>query len=135
MKLSLSLAAVAASCLALAACETQRQRITSKEDRLAAAGFTVLPANTADRQSELGRLPPNKFVPRVIGDQYEYIYADPIVCNCLYIGDQKAYGAYKQEIFARNIANEQQMTAEMYQDRWDWGGWDWGPWGPGWWRR
>ena len=129
MKISFAIASVL--CIGLSGCETPQEQITNKEDLLAAAGFTVLPANTPQRQMELSQLPPNKFMPRAMDDRFEYLYADPVVCNCLYIGDQKAYGAYKQEIFARDIANQQQMTAEMYQQPWGgWGGWDWGPW---WW--
>jgi hypothetical protein len=134
MKMLSLFVAVSASCLALAACETTAQRIDHKENNLAAAGFTVLPANTPDREAELNQLPPNKFVPKPTGDQVQYVYADPVECKCLYVGDQKAYGAYRQEVLAKHLANEQQMTAQMYQDRWDWGRWDWGPWGGGWWR-
>ena len=110
-------------------CRTQV--IQEKEDSLAAAGFILRPANTPERIAMLKRLPPNRFVKRVHGDEVHYVYADPIVCNCLYVGNQKAYGAYKQEVFTRNIVNEQQLNAEIYQDNWEWGGWDWGPWGPG----
>jgi hypothetical protein len=68
-------------------------------------------------------------VPKPHGDAIEYIYADPIVCNCLYIGDQTAFNAYKREVFTRNIVNEQQLTAETYSDPWNWAGWDSGAWG------
>jgi hypothetical protein len=37
-------------------------------------------------------------------------------------------------MLTKHIVDEQQMTAQMYQDNWDWGGWDWGRWGHGWWR-
>ncbi len=37
-----------------------------------------------------------------------------------------AYDRYRQDVFAKSIANEQQMTAQMNSM-------DWGPWGPGWW--
>jgi hypothetical protein len=134
MKILSPIVAMSASCLALAACQTTEQRIDHKENNLAAAGFTVLPANTPEREDELKQLPPNKFVPKPTGDQVQYVYADPVECKCLYVGDQKAYGAYRQEVLAKHIADEQQLTAQMYQDRWDWGGWDWGPWGRGWWR-
>lgn len=134
MKMLSSLVAISASCLALAACETTAQRIGHKENNLAAAGFTVLPANTPAREAELNRLPANKFVPKPKGDQVQYVYADPVDCKCLYVGDQKAYGAYRQNVLAKHIVDEQQMTAQMYQESWDWGGWDWGPWGGGWWR-
>jgi hypothetical protein len=108
--------------------------VTDKEDLLAAAGFTAQPANTPQRLDSLGALPANKFVPKPHGDAIEYIYADPIVCNCLYIGDQTAFNAYKKEVFTRNIVNEQQLTAETYSDQWNWTGWDWGVWGPRGWR-
>ena len=66
------------------------------------------------------------------GGGLRYIYADPVVCNCLYVGDP--FNAYKKEVFTRNIVNEQQLTAETYSDQWSWAGWDWGAWGPrGWW--
>jgi hypothetical protein len=134
-KTLVTFAAVSATAFALTACATTAQRISGKEDTLAAAGFTMLPANTPARQAELHKLPPNKFVPRTTGDTTQYVYADPVVCNCLYIGDQKAYGAYKQDMLAKKIADEQQMTAMTYQNAWDWGGWNWGPWGRGWWYR
>ena len=126
-------AIVAAVCISLAGCATPQERISQKEDRLAAAGFTVLPANTSERRAELDRLPPNKFVQRPHGDQMEYVYADPVDCNCLYVGTQQNYGNYRQEMFQQHLADQQQMTAMMYQNAWNWNGWNWEPWGPGWW--
>ncbi|HWG77733.1 MAG TPA: hypothetical protein VN660_13215 [Steroidobacteraceae bacterium] len=58
-----------------------------------------------------------------------YLYADPVVCDCLYVGDQMAYNTYKRFEFERHIADQQQLTAQMYQSRWDWSRWRWGPWG------
>jgi hypothetical protein len=129
-----SIAVLSAAALALAACETTAERIGTREDNLAAAGFTRLAANTPQRLAELHQLPPNKFVPKTTGDITEYVYADPVVCNCLYIGDQKAYGAYRQDLLEKKIADEEQLAALNYEDGWDWGRWDWDPWGPGWWR-
>lgn len=107
----------------------QSAQIHEREDLLAAAGFQMKPANTPERQAALRKLPANKFVPKTKGDQVAYVFADPVVCNCLYVGDQAAYSRYKQEVFQRNLADEQQMTALTYQNAWDWDGWDWGPWG------
>jgi hypothetical protein len=118
----------------LGGCQTLAQRVTDKEDLLAAAGFTAQPANTPQRVASLRMLPANKFVPKTKGDVFDYIYADPIVCNCLYVGDQTAFDAYKKEVFTRNIVNQQQFTAETYSDSWNWGGWDGGAWGPRVWR-
>ena len=58
--------------------------------------------------------------------------ADPIVCKCLYAGNQTAYQNYRQMVFQQNLANEQQVTAMINQEAsWDWGMWGWGgpqPW-------
>lgn len=118
----------------LVACQTLSQRVTDKEDLLAAAGFTVRPADTPQRMASLRALPANKFVTKAKGDGFMYIYADRVVCSCLYVGDQNAFNAYKREVFTRNIVDQQQLTAETYSDQWNWAGWDWGAWGPGgWW--
>ena len=62
---------------------------------------------------------------RTEGGKFVYLYADPLVCNCLYVGDQAAYGRYQNEVLQRQIANEQMLAAETYEDA----SWDWGPWG------
>lgn len=114
----------------LAACQTQQQAVTQREDNLAAAGFIVRPANTPERQAMLRRLPPHRFVQRVNGDAVHYVYADPLVCGCLYVGTQQAYSQYLRHQQEQNLADEQQMTAQTYVDpAWNWGAW--GPWGPG----
>ncbi len=118
-----------AACLAVAACATPQQRAEDRENLLSAAGFAVLPANTPARVASLRRLPPNKVVQQVTGGTgggaVRYVYADPLVCACLYTGDQAAYGRYRQEVFQRQLADEQAMTAQMNQMDWDYG-----PWGP-----
>jgi hypothetical protein len=84
-----------------------------------------VPANTPQRQASLKTLPPHKFVRQLHGNTVTYVYADPTICNCLYMGDQAAYGRYRENVFLNHIADEQQMTAEMNQSALDWG-----PWGP-----
>jgi hypothetical protein len=114
----------------LAACETAQQKVVDREDNLAAAGFIVRPANTPERQAMLNRLPPHQFVQRVNGDVVHFVYADPLVCRCLYVGDQLAFDRYKRDQQKQNLANEQMMTAQTYADpAWSWNAW--GPWGPG----
>ena len=46
----------------LGGCQTLAQKVTDKEDLLAAAGFAVQPANTPQRLASLRALPANKFV-------------------------------------------------------------------------
>jgi hypothetical protein len=112
---------------ALSACQTQR--IEAHEDNLAAAGFIIRPANTPERKAMLNRLPPHQFVQRVNGDTVHYVYADALVCRCLYVGTQQAYDQYKRDQRQQSLADEQQMTAQAYSDAaWNWDAW--GPWGP-----
>ncbi len=114
--------------MSVAACATQQQMVASKEDSFAAAGFVARPANTPERQAMLSRLPANRFVQRSRGDTISYVYADPVVCQCIYVGSQQAYGRYRDALQQQHIATEQELSAQMYSDSaWNWGGW--GPWG------
>ncbi len=119
-------AAGLAATLAVAACATPQELVADKEDSLAAAGFVVRPANTPDRQAMLNRLPPHHFVQRVKSDTVTYIYADPLVCDCLYVGSQDAYSRYQQHLQQQRLADEQETTARLYADP----AWNWGAWGP-----
>lgn len=128
-RLALSCALIFATGLAATSCTTASS-IDSKEDSLAAAGFTLRPANTAKRKSMLASLPPNKFFKSVHGDNVTYFYSDPVVCKCLYVGSQQAYGQYQQAAQQQRIASRRMLAAELYSDDdWDWNAW--GPWGPG----
>jgi hypothetical protein len=118
-----------ASALVLSACMSPQQKAEDQENLLAAAGFAARPANTPERQAMLRNLPPNRVVQRTRGDRFIYLFADPLVCNCLYIGNEAAYGRYRQELLQRQIANEAMMTAQMNEDA----AFNWNGWGPGWW--
>ncbi len=115
----------------LSACATPQERVASKEDHLIAAGFVARPADTPQRQALLARLPPHHFVMRNLNGQYVYMYADPLVCGCLYVGSDAAYTQYRKMLFQQNLANEQETAAQLNSDPgWSFGGWG-GQWGPG----
>ena len=135
----------------LTACQTPSQRVAHHENDLAVAGFLVRPANTPQRQTMLARLPAHKFVQRAKGDDVHYVYADPTVCKCLYVGTQTAYAKYQENKQSdrriaqlkrdlkdhNNAAEDDDFNAQIYDDpAWDWSAW--GPWsgefgaGPGW---
>jgi hypothetical protein len=80
----------------LSACASEVQ---NREDMLAAAGFTLVPANTPQRQAALKALPPRKFVHQVRNNVVIFTYADPTICACLYVGNQAAYDWYRQNVF------------------------------------
>src|ERR1700750_2734079 len=88
--------AIIAACIAVSACAAQVQ---NKEDMLAAAGFTLVPANTPQRQTSLATLPPHKFVRQVRNNTVIFTYAAPTICDCLYVGNQAVYDRYRSEVF------------------------------------
>ena len=111
-------------CVAAAACENPQQKIASKEDMMTASGFKFVPANTPARQAALQRLPPHKFVREMRDGKVIYVYADPNICACLYVGGQKAYGTYQARRLDKRIADEQAVAAsDMYMNNWQWGIW------------
>jgi hypothetical protein len=111
--------------LAVAACATPQQQVAQREDLLAAAGFQVRPADSPHRVAAMKRLPANKFVIKLANGNPVYLYADPLVCGCVYFGTQQNWDAYRQEVFAKQLADEAQMTAIMNQETWDMGPWGW----------
>jgi hypothetical protein len=120
--------ALFATTLGLAACAIDPgAAITNQENNLSAAGFTVLPANTPARATMLSRLPPTELLQGFEGNRVTYLYADPVVCNCLYAGGQEAFGRYQSQQAQRQIASAQLRAAQLNSDF----AWQWGPWGYG----
>ncbi len=72
----------------------QRDAAHDRESLLSASGFTVLPANTPQRQDMLAKLPPNRVSQLIQGDKVSYLYPDPVLCHCLYAGGQQQFAQY-----------------------------------------
>src|SRR5262249_22136759 len=100
-------------------CADKAQQGASTASALTAAGFKVVPADTPERQASLRQLPPQKFVRKLRGDKVVFIYADPANCNCAYVGNVTAYGAYQ----SRAIRQDQAVTT---MDNWDFSPWAFG---------
>ena len=94
----------------------ERDNVTDRENLLSAGGFRVLPVNTPERQAELAKLPPNRVVQQIMGEHVSYLYADPLVCHCLYAGGQDAFGRYQSLLQQRRIASDQLLASEQNQD-------------------
>src|SRR5262245_51768508 len=64
-----------------------RQNAQDTENLLAAAGFTMKPADTADKLAHLKQMPVRTIVSRSKGDQLVFTYADPEYCKCMWVGN------------------------------------------------
>lgn len=107
-----------------------RQIVNQKEDLLSAAGFRVKTANTSERRQSLQALPPHQFVHEEMNGRELWVYADPLVCNCLYVGSPEDYQRYQQLHVQQNIASDRLMAAQLAATSWGYGPYGWGPWGP-----
>ncbi len=113
-------------CLSLlaCACATSPDAVARKEDRLTQAGFQIRLANTPERRTMLASLPADRFVQRARGDVVHYVYADPVVCGCLYVGSKDAYEQYKQIMLATHLANQQSTSVHTFSSSsWNWSVW------------
>jgi hypothetical protein len=87
------LAASVTACFAAAAPAAAQQ--PAPNNLFTAAGFSVQYADTPEKHAILRRLPPDKLVTRKRGARTYYIYADPSICRCAYVGTPRAYQAYQ----------------------------------------
>ena len=67
----------------------------SPNNLFTAAGFQVKYADTPEKHEILRRLPPDKLVTRQRNGKTYYVYADPTICRCVYVGTPQAYQAYR----------------------------------------
>lgn len=111
----------------LAGCATiERSTPRGMETELGIAGFKVMAADTAEKQKMLHTLPARTITRIARPDNVYYIYADPDLCACLYVGRQNEYDHLMRLGSERRLADEQLMANEVQQDQ----AAGWGPVGP-----
>jgi hypothetical protein len=107
-------AAAAAGLLAvqLASCTAiEKQQTKSKEQLLAAAGFEIYSADTPDKLTKLEALKQHKIIRRQKDGQQQFLYADALVCRCIYVGDEFNYQQYQKLAVQQQIAFDNQQAA------------------------
>jgi len=107
----------------------RRQEARETGDLLVAAGFRAKPADTLERTQQLDAVPALKIVSQSKDGRAVYHYADPYSCECLYVGDDTAYGQYKRLALQKQLTEERLQAAEAEEAA----AIDWDLWGPWWW--
>src|SRR2546426_1064127 len=110
LSVGLAVAVMLTGCAAI-----QRSEARSTEQLLAAAGFVMRPADTAERQQRLAAMPPYRLVSPTKDGKVLYTYADPGTCKCLYVGGSKEYSEYQRLRVQRQIAADQAWAAQEAQ--------------------
>jgi hypothetical protein len=108
-----------ALCIGMSACESDTK---FRENMLASAGFKPVPPTTAAQVASLQKLPPHKLT-RTTSPKGKtiWVYSDPTLCGCLYVGNQAAYDAYQRKQTQR--AQLDMMTITMPSSDWDFSPW------------
>lgn len=98
---SLWMIAAAGMAPLVAACANSDGGTPARDDLLVEAGFAVRKTDSPERVAALKALPPHQFVMRNSNGSVKYMYADPIACDCIYVGGQRAYDQYRQKMAAQ----------------------------------
>ena len=109
----------------LAACAEGARQAEQRDDLLARAGFQSRTADSAPKIAFMKALPPHKFVVKTINGKPVYLYADPLVCRCVYFGKEDNWGRYQRALFNQKIAAQHAETSQLYKSI-EYNGDDWG---------
>jgi hypothetical protein len=101
---------------ALVANQMQQRVIMRRENNLSVAGFVVHPADEPGLLTNFDLWPPHQVLQRVQGGTIRYVYADPDVCDCLYVGSPQAYDLYQKLWLERRPAHQQPNTVRISPD-------------------
>ncbi len=118
MKLWKSIFAISALCVAVAGCESNAK---FKEDKLSSAGFKSITPTTPAQLASLKSLPPHRLVQTTRKGKTIWVYSDPTICGCLYVGNQAARDAYLNKQNQQSLLDMTTVTAPTE-------GWDFSPW-------
>jgi hypothetical protein len=95
--------------------ESAQHRAQRLEPMVSAAGFHMLPADTPEREQELTSHTPLKRYHFNNGKPH-YWFADPYVCNCVYVGNETAFQKYQQLKLQEQMVQREQAAAEMNEN-------------------
>lgn len=86
---------------------------------LSSAGFRVKFATDAAGEKALKALPPHRFVIHTVNGNAHYLFADPKVCVCIFVGNKDNYLSYRSILSqplgapVGNVAPDYKTNAEM----------------------
>jgi hypothetical protein len=107
--------------LGLAACggiesRMQNSDIRLQENHLLTAGFKIMLADTQEKQKMLYTLPADTITSLPQGQTVWYVYADPKVCSCLYVGRPQEYQYLQRLGLEAGISNQRLAAHELQED-------------------
>jgi len=104
------------SYLGSAQTEAVREPALETESRLAAAGFSRIPAKSEAELSHVRLLPPLQISYYIDKGRFRYRFADPEFCRCVFVGDDVAYQRYDQLRIAAEQERANQQAAQLRRE-------------------
>ncbi len=91
-------AMTAAGALALLAADLLAQTPLQRDRLLEQAGFIMRSADTPQKVARMNRLQPLRFLARNSPRGRYYLFADPKLCVCVFVGNEQALSNYKSQV-------------------------------------
>ena len=89
------------------------------DTRVSSSGCQPPPAQLASLKS----LPPHKLVQTTRKGKTIWVYSDPTICGCLYVGNQAAHDAYLNKQNQQSLLDMTTVTVPTDQSSWDFSPW------------
>lgn len=83
------------------------------DEVLVNAGFKLHKADTPKKLYFLKSLPQNKLVHKMYNEKMFYFYFDGSSCQCVYVGDERAYLRFKQLVKEENLDERIDTTSRQ----------------------
>ena len=120
MKLFGSILVILGLCVAVTACQSNTK---FKEDMLSSAGFKATPPKTPAQVAMLKSLPVHTLTKTTHKGKTVWLYSDPTICGCLYVGNQAAYDAYLKKQSQQALLDMKNVKVPDEARNWDFSPW------------
>ncbi len=98
MKWAMTAAAALALLAGLLAADLLAQTPQQRDRLLEQSGFIMRSADTPQKVARMDRLPPLQFLARNSPHGRYYLFADPKLCVCVFLGTEQALTNYKSQV-------------------------------------
>ena len=107
MRPSVAILAILGLALGMAACANPTK---TKENMLSSSGFKAAAPRTAAQLAAFKALSPHKLAKTTFNGKTAWVYADPTICGCLYVGNQQAHDAYVKKVAQAKATDESEAA-------------------------
>src|SRR5579859_6715571 len=98
MKWAMTAAGALALLAGLLAADLLAQSPLQRDQLLEQAGFILRSADTPQKVARMDLLPPLQFLARNSPHGRYYLFADPKLCVCVFVGNEQALNNYKSQV-------------------------------------